>query len=158
MYRQSYRAAIIGHTGRGNFGHGLDLAFHGLPDVEVVAVADPDEAGRQKAAQRTGAARSYADYWEMLERERPDVVAVCTRWPDQHEAMIAAAVRSGVKGIFCEKPLAGSLDAADRILAACDAHGVKVQVAHQNRARPAPAFVRGLIEEGKIGRLRMVRT
>lgn len=158
MYQQTYRAAVIGHTGQGNYGHGLDLAFYGLPRVEVVAVADPDEAGREKAQARTGARKTYADYRQMLEEERPDIVAVCPRWPDQHEAMITAAVRAGVKGVFCEKPLAGALDVADRLLAACDAHGVKVQVAHQNRVRPAPAFVRDQVRQGKIGRLRLVRT
>lgn len=157
-YRGTYRAAIIGHTGRGNYGHGLDLAFYGLPRVQVVAVADPDDAGRARASEKTGAARAYADYREMLEHERPDVVAVATRWPDQHEAMILAAVRAGVKGIYCEKPLAAALDDADRMLAACDERGVKLQVAHHNRMRAAPRFVRSLLQAGKIGRLRVIRT
>jgi hypothetical protein len=39
---QRYRAAVVGETGRGNYGHGLDLAFAGLPGVEVVAVAGED--------------------------------------------------------------------------------------------------------------------
>ena len=49
-YRGTYRAAVVGHTGRGNYGHGMDLAFAGLPGVEVVAVADPDAAGRAAGA------------------------------------------------------------------------------------------------------------
>ena len=48
-YRGTYRAAVIGHTGKGNYGHQLDEACVGLPGVEVVAIADPDEAGRAKA-------------------------------------------------------------------------------------------------------------
>lgn len=136
MYSGPYRVTIIGHTGRGNYGHSLELAFGGLPGVEVIALADPDAAGRARAVQRTGAARAYESYGEMLAGERPDVVAVCTRWPDQHEAMIRSAVEAGVKGIFCEKPLASSPDEADRILAACDAGGVKLTVAHHNRAHP----------------------
>jgi len=47
-YSGTYRAGIIGHTGRGNYGHGLDVAFVGLPGVEIVAVADPDEQGRHR--------------------------------------------------------------------------------------------------------------
>jgi predicted dehydrogenase len=158
MSQQTYRAAVIGDTGHGNYGHGLDFAFFRLPRVEVVAVADPDETARERAQARIGAGKAYADYRQMLEEERPDVVAVCPRWPDQHEAIITAAVHTGAKGIFCEKPLAGALDVADRLLAACDARGAKVQVAHQNRARPAPAFVREQVQQGKIGRLRLVRT
>jgi hypothetical protein len=44
------RAAILGHTGEGDYGHGLDVIFNDLPGVEVVALADPDEAARRAAA------------------------------------------------------------------------------------------------------------
>ena len=53
------RAGIIGRTGRGNYGHGLDVAYRGLPEVEVVAVADPDPEGLEAAGERTGARRLY---------------------------------------------------------------------------------------------------
>jgi predicted dehydrogenase len=158
VYQGTYRAAIIGHTGRGNYGHGLDLAFQGLPRVEVVALADADPAGREKAQTRSGARTAYVDYRDLLEKERPDVVIVGTRWPDQHEAMIVAAAEAGVKGIYCEKPIAPSPDVADRILRVCDARGVKVTVAHHNRVRPAPRLATALVKEGKIGRLRAIRT
>ena len=42
------RAGIIGDTGRGNYGHGLDTAYDGISGVEVVAVADPDPAGASR--------------------------------------------------------------------------------------------------------------
>ncbi|MBI3972413.1 MAG: Gfo/Idh/MocA family oxidoreductase [Chloroflexi bacterium] len=156
-YRGTYRAGVIGHTGQGNYGHGLDTCFVGLPRVTTVAVADPDDAGRQRTLARAGAARGYAGYHEMLERERLDVVAVGPSHLHEHEAMVLAAVRAGVKAIYCEKPLARSLDEADRLLAACDARGVKLAVAHQNRACPAPWRVRELIADGAIGQLRLLR-
>ena len=56
-----FRAAVIGHTGGGDYGHGYDRIFNGLNQVEVVAVADPDAAGARKAAERCGAKRTYAD-------------------------------------------------------------------------------------------------
>jgi hypothetical protein len=40
-----FRVAIIGHTGRGNYGHFLDGVFEGVKGTEVVALADPDEVG-----------------------------------------------------------------------------------------------------------------
>src|SRR3954463_11576950 len=88
-YHQTYRAGIIGHTGHGNYGHGLEICCSGLPGVEVVALADADETGRAAAAQRAGAARAYADYGEMLEREALDVLAIAPYWFDQREAMVA---------------------------------------------------------------------
>lgn len=80
----SYRAAAIGNTGRGNHGHGMDLAWVGLPGVNYAVVADEDLSGRQAAALRTGAPRAYADYREMLDRERPHFVSVCPRWLDRY--------------------------------------------------------------------------
>ena len=69
-----FRVAIIGHTGRGNYGHFLDRSFEGVEETTVVAVADPDNEGRTKALERTGAQKGYPDYREMLERENPDIV------------------------------------------------------------------------------------
>src|SRR5437867_12284268 len=89
------RAAVMGHTGRGDYGHGLEVIFRDLPGVEVVALADPDAAGREAAAKRAGALRSYADYRELLEKERPQLVSVAPRWTDQHQAMALAALKAG---------------------------------------------------------------
>src|SRR5262245_43608194 len=47
--RKTYRACIIGATGRGGYGHGLDVCFQKLPNVSVVALADPSEPGRAAA-------------------------------------------------------------------------------------------------------------
>ena len=156
-YQGSYRAGVIGHTGRGNYGHGLDVAFVGLPNVRLVAVADADDEGRAEAVERTGAERAYADYRDMLAQENLDLVAIGPRWLDQHEAMTIAAAEAGVKAIYAEKPMAPSLEVADRMLAACDRHGVKTAYAHQNRAYPGPALVREYLAAGKLGRLRVIR-
>jgi predicted dehydrogenase len=156
-FQGCYRAGVIGHTGRGNYGHGLDLSLSGLPGVEVVAVADPDEAARERTVQKTGAKLGYADYRAMLEAEKLDVVAVGPRQPDQRAEMLMATIESGVKAIYSEKPFARSLAEADRVLAAADARGVKIAVAHQNRAFPAWRTAKKLIDEGKIGRLRALK-
>lgn len=49
---ETYRVAVIGHTGRGNYGHGLDKVWLDVPACKIVAVADPVEAGRQQALKR----------------------------------------------------------------------------------------------------------
>ena len=150
------RAAIIGHTGRGNYGHGLDTCFSGLPQVEVVAVADPDPAGRKAAQERSGAVTSYADYREMLDRERPDMVAISPRLVDERIAMITAAVEAGCH-LYVEKPLVATLTDADAVLTLCDEAGVRIAVAHQNRLHPAALQLQQLLADGRIGRLRQVR-
>src|SRR5437899_12956506 len=70
------RAVVIGHTGRGGYGHGMDAVFAGREAIEVVAVADADEKGRAAAVRRCGTARGYVDYRDMLEKERPGLVCI----------------------------------------------------------------------------------
>src|SRR5262245_2184754 len=105
-----YRVAIIGHTGHGNYGHGIDLVWQNFEQCEVVAVADADEKGRADAVKRlTPAAaktplKAYADYRQMLDEAKPNIVAVCPRWLDQHCDMVIAAAQHGAH-IYTEKPL-----------------------------------------------------
>jgi predicted dehydrogenase len=152
-----YRVGVIGETGRGGYGHGLDLAFAGLPGVTTVAVADPDDAGRAAAVARTGADRGYADYREMLRREALDLVVVAPHWLAGRRERVLAAVAAGARGLLVEKPFAASLEDADAMLAAADERGVKIAVAHQNRAFPAPRRAGAALAGGKIGRLRAMR-
>lgn len=149
-----YRAAAIGDTGRGDYGHGLDLAWVGLPGVEYAAVADSDADGRHAAGQRTGARRLYADYREMLDRERPDFVSVCPRWLDRHANMVIACAEAGVRGVFLEKPMARSLAECDAMLAACERAGARLAVAHGRRFDPWLQRLRALLSQGRIGELR----
>ena len=151
--RQQYRAAVIGHTGRGNYGHGIDAAFSLVPGVTIVAVADPDDAGRDVAAKRLSVERSYADYREMLAHEKPDLVAVCPRHVDRHAELVIAAAESGARGIYCEKPFARTPAEGDAMLAACERGGVKVVVAHRGRENPYLPWVKRLLED-EIGPLR----
>lgn len=157
MSKQIYRAAIIGRTGQGDYGHGLDVVFNGMPQVRVVAVADPDSAGRAACAARTRASEQFGDYEEMLRKVKPDLVSIAPRWIDCHHDMVSACVAAGVRGIFCEKPFARTLAEADGMLAACRKAGVVVAVAHQNRAVPYLDRVQQLVQEGRIGKLMRVR-
>lgn len=115
----AYRVAVIGHTGRGNYGHGLDTVWREVPQTEVVAVADPDQQGLTAAVQRTGASAGYQDYRKMLSETRPELVAIAPRWIDQHCEMVLAAAASGVRGIYLEKPMCRTLAEADAMVAAC---------------------------------------
>lgn len=150
------RVGIIGATGRGGYGHSIDMAFADVPNTAVVGVADADPHGAAKAAQRTGAPTTYTNYVEMLEKERLDIVAICPRWCDQRVEMVTAAVAAGVKGILCEKPMAAELADADRIVEVCEGHGVRLAVAHR-RASGYEIHAKRLMEEGVIGELQSIR-
>lgn len=155
----SYRVGVIGHTGRGDYGHGLDTVWKRLPETSIVAVADPDSAGRQKKLKQLGLTESaaYSDYREMLAKESPDLVAVCPRHVDQHRDMILAAAEAGAKGVYVEKPFVRTPQEADEVLAECKKQGTKVAVAHRNRYHPVMKVIADLVEEGRIGRVLEIR-
>ena len=66
MSDKVYRAAAIGRTGKGNWGHGLHLGLKNHSRVEVVAVADEDEEERLIKQGELEAPKAYADWQEML--------------------------------------------------------------------------------------------
>ena len=150
------RAAVIGHSGHGGYGHGLDTVWTVFDSVEIVAVADPDDAGRAEAQQRTGAKRAYRDYHEMLDREKPDYVSIGPRWLDQRVEMVTAVAEAGAH-IYLEKPFARNLEEADRMIAAIEKNNVKVQTAHQMRMSPYAVRVKELLDAGEIGTIQEVR-
>ncbi len=151
-----FRAAIIGDTGHGNYGHEHDLIFNGRKDITVVAVADPDAAGRTRAAERSHAQRQYQDYREMLEKEKPDLVCIAPRWTDQHYAMALAALGAGAH-VYLEKPITQTLAEADEILTLANRAGLKIVVAHQMRLAPNILALKESIERGMIGDLLEIR-
>ncbi len=144
------KAAIVGHTGAGNFGHRMDLVFNGLPDVTVVAVADPDDAGRAKAKANSDAARDYADYRRMLAVEKPDLVAIAPRWSGEHHAMTMAALEVGAH-VYLEKPFTVTLAEADEILRLARKKQRKIAVAHVTRMAPIVIRLQQALKDGLIG-------
>jgi predicted dehydrogenase len=152
---ERYRAAIIGRTGGGDYGHGYDQVFKDIESVQVVAVADHDAEGLKKAAARSGAGRQYADYREMLAQEKPDLVCIAPRLPDCHKQMCLEAIKV-CRGIFIEKPFVEVLSDGDEILAAADRKGVKIFVAHNRRYSAEFVRVRAFLRQGLIGQVRQV--
>src|SRR5260370_37527983 len=135
MRPNTYRVAVIGRTGKGDYGHGLDVVWKALANVEIVAVADENERGRAAAAQRLGVKNAYVDYRRMLDKEKPRIVSVATRWLDTHREMDVACAQAGAS-IFLEKPMCRTLAEADEMVRACEVHHVKLAIAHQTRYSP----------------------
>ena len=151
--RPTYRVAVIGHTGRGNYGHNMDTVWLSVPEARVVAVADGDETGLAAAVKRLGQPQGFRDYREMLEKVKPELVTICPRWLDQHRDMVVAACEHGVRGIYMEKPMCRTLAEADEMVAACEKHKVKLVIAHQTRYSPKLPVVRELIASGALGQV-----
>ncbi len=154
---KKFRACIIGHTGHGDYGHDHDLIFKGRENIEVAAVADPDAQGRAKAAARSSALRSYADYREMLQKERPNLVCITPRWTNEHRDMALAALSAGAH-IYLEKPITQTLAEADEILELAAKKNLKVTVAHQVRLAPNILLLKQVLAQGLTGDLLEIRS
>lgn len=150
------RVGIIGATNKGDYGHGVDVAFTKLPNVDIVALADADDVGRKAAAERTKAVKTYADYHEMLGREKLDLVAICPRWIDQHHAMITAAAQAGCH-VYMEKPFCRTLGECDSAIKELEKKNLKLGIAHTSQYSPVLDVVKTLIHDGQIGQILEIR-
>lgn len=155
--RAPRRVGVIGHTGRGNYGHGLDVVWQKIANAKIVGIADADARGLQKAQDRLKVSAGYRDYGKMLQDQRPEFVSVAPRHADQHHDMVLAAIAAGAKGLYVEKPFCRTPAEADRILAAAKKSGATIAVAHRNRYHPALPVIDQLVADGKIGRLLEIR-
>jgi len=149
---KTYRVAVIGRTGRGNYGHGLDTVWNEIPETQVVAVADDNKMGLAAAARRLGVDHAFTDYRKMLDEMKPDIVAVAPRWLDKHAEIVTAVCEYGAH-IYMEKPMCRTLAEADEMVAACERTHVKLAIAHQTRYSPKLARMKELIHSGNIGRV-----
>jgi predicted dehydrogenase len=117
--------------------------------IDLVVVADTDDALARAAQRRFGFERTAAS-WEAV-AEAPDVDLVCVALPNfEHRAAVEAVVARG-KHVLCEKPLAHTLPDARAMLDAVRRAGVVHGVGFNLRWAPAMATLRQLVEGGAIG-------
>jgi predicted dehydrogenase len=128
-----------------------------LPNVEIVAMADP-------APNRLGAsvadfcahfgAKAYADGLEMILKEQLDAVSICTN-PILHRPFTEAAAARGLH-VLMEKPMAGTVEDCDAIIAACNRAGVQLHMEFPMRELPPMIELKRIIDSGEIGKPFMV--
>ena len=165
---KKYRAAVIG---LGRMGSTIDdergaWAHHPKPcahtpsyravGVDVVAGADPHAGQRDAYRAKWGIGSLYADFPEMMERERPDIVSICTtarpRAGILHEVLELGVAR-GLKAIWAEKPLCISLAEGDRMVAACREAGIALAVGCSRNWSAYYERMRELVDAGELGDL-----
>ncbi len=119
--------------------------------ARLLAIADVDETRLRRATSQHFVPFAHRDYRSLLERRDVDVVAVCTP-PVSHEQIVVDALEAG-KFVMCEKPLAHTLQAADRILAVARRYPGMLSTVFQFRYLPEVRRARWLSEQGHLGRL-----
>lgn len=151
--QQALRFGVVGMTSDHVWGMGDGLAA--LPDVELVAGAEPYPELRERASKQWSLQRTYEDYEQLLDREEIDAILVCTDNASKADVAEAAA-RRGVH-VYQDKPMAATLAQADRILRAAESSGITLMVAYHSAFNPLYDQVKGLLGDGAIGQVYLAR-
>lgn len=125
-----------------------------IPETVIAAVADVDEDVARAGGERQGCAWT-TDYRDVIANDAVDAVMICTP-PFIHEEVAVAAAKAG-KHIFCEKPLAPTLDGCDAIINAAAGAGVKLMVAENWLFDPLMLYLGECLADDRFGKLRHVR-
>jgi len=141
-------------VGAGTMGNIHASCCRDAEGVELAGVTDTVPEKARALADRFGG-RTYPDVKTMCADPDVDIVAVCVPTPWHCETTIEAANRG--KHVFLEKPIARTIDEAERLVQACDHAGVKLFVAHVVRYFQAYIQIKEMIEAGKVGTVGVVR-
>ena len=125
-------------------------ALANRPEIDLVAGAERDKERLQVFGERYGIKALYTDAAEMLRNERPEIVAIPSNTKDRPRLTVLA-VENGAKGIMTEKPMAYTLEEADRLVKACADAGVPLVCGAISTNHPSFAKAKELITTGAIG-------
>lgn len=158
-----FKAAVIG---LGNIGFFFDLdplrketwshvsAYIKCLKTELVGVVDVDKEKINIFKQHHNVL-TFESIKELMENITVDIVSICTPTED-HYAILEKLVEYPVKAIFCEKPLAADLYQAKEMVRLCRENNIVLAVNHTRRWDSNYQYAKGVIEKGKIGKIKAV--
>lgn len=142
----------IAVAGVGSFAQRVLIpGLRACPEAELVALYGPTAPKTAEVAAREGVPLAYGEYERMLDEARPQAVVVATP-NDAHHPMTMAALRRGM-AVFCEKPLAVTLDQAEEMAALARSAGLPTAVNFTYRSTNGARHVERLLREGAIGEI-----
>jgi len=122
-------------------------------NLDFVAMCDLDTEMMEEKTEKFGldSVHQYTDYQEMLEKEKPELVAIAT-WSGEHARIALDCLDAGCN-VIVEKPIALSLADADRIITKANEKNLKVCANHQNRFNKSIQKIRTALEAGRFGKM-----
>jgi len=122
-------------AGCGNMGASHARAYHRMPEFQIVGLVSRGATSRRALSTELGGLPDFGDYHEALRVTRPDVVSINT-YPETHGPFARAAIEAGCH-VFCEKPLATTVEEAEAVVGAARARDRKLVVGYILRVHPA---------------------
>jgi predicted dehydrogenase len=131
-------------------------AIRKVPELELRGFYDVQHAARRRSTLVTGLP-AFSDLDELLQKCEPHVAVIATP-PSARFDLVEQVARSGqVRGIVIEKPIALSLQEAQRIIAFCSEHRIALRIGHQLRFSAEFMRLRQAMRNGELGQLQCVR-
>jgi myo-inositol 2-dehydrogenase/D-chiro-inositol 1-dehydrogenase len=146
----------IGIIGAGRIAHIMAAAYCQIRECQLVAVNDVVRSVAERFAARFNIPIIHDDYRELLSSTEVDAVLVCVPTHLHEEITLAAA--KARKHIFCQKPMALTVEQCERMNQAAESSGVVLQVGFMLRFTPPFAEVKQRLENGEIGTLIAIRS
>ncbi|GGJ02056.1 oxidoreductase [Alicyclobacillus cellulosilyticus] len=150
---QEVRVGIIGYKFMGKAHshayHDIPLFFPDVPKPVKQVICGRDASDVEKARQQFGWAHAVTDWREVVARDDVDLIDISAPSDVHHEIVLAAARHK--KHVFCEKPLALTLQHAREMLAAVQEAGVVHMIGFNYRFAPAVQLAKSLIASGRLG-------
>lgn len=143
------RACLIG-CGRAGMIHAGNYK-NKINNASIVAVVDAVETTAQAAAKELGIDRYYTDYHEILQDDSINAVIVVAP-TNLHRDIVVDCATSG-KHVFCEKPMAMTVEECDEMIEVCERHHVKLQIGFMRRFDASFREAKRILDEGLIGDL-----
>jgi predicted dehydrogenase len=142
-------------VGCGNIGKRHLAVLDAEPNADIVAVCDIKPDRCQKASELYGDIPFYTDYTEMITTESLDIVDICTPH-GLHAPMAIQAARKG-HHVLVEKPMALSVEDAEKMVEVARRNKVQLMVVRQNRYNVPITLTKRALDEGKLGQVYMVQ-
>jgi len=120
-----------------------------LRGVEVVGVCDRDSAPARRAALDAAGSQAYGDLAQLLTEAKPDVVHILTP-PQSHHELAIQAMQAGCH-VLVEKPMALTVEEAERMAEVARREGVSLCVCHNFLFEPCVLRARELVASGAVG-------
>ena len=149
MRTKNLRVGVIGV----GFGTAVQIPGFQAEGIEVVGVCSRRLERAQKAAADFGIPNYYDDYRDLIDRNDVDVVSIVTP-PALHYPMVMAALAAG-KHVLCEKPFALNTAEAFDLYSTAEKTNRTVMITHEFRWSPQRAYIRSLIDEGYLGKMKL---
>lgn len=121
-----------------------------IPELKLVGVCDCQEQRARSASEAYGVP-AFTDALEMAKTLKPDIISILT--DSGIHARLGCLLAPYVPVLVVEKPMALTLEDADRLIETCEAHGTKLFVVKQNRFNPPIVALKQAVEEGRFGKM-----